>query len=97
MFKPVTGNELNKFDPETSELFRRRESDAQTTLHLMNIPRRARNQLPLFIDKEKNKAVVELEKAHESYWWKFLVGFGFFCKSQKLSTVSNFSNLHFFL
>ena len=35
MFKPVTGDALNNFDPETIELFRRRESDEQTTLALM--------------------------------------------------------------
>ena len=54
MFKPVTGDQLANFDPETIELFRKRESDPATTHALMTIPRRARHHLPIFIDKEKN-------------------------------------------
>ncbi len=61
MFKPVQGDELSKFDPETIDLFRRRDSDPQTTIDLLQMPRRARHHLPIFVDKEKNKAVVAWE------------------------------------
>ncbi len=57
MFKPVTGDALNNFDPETIELFRRRETDPVTTAQLMALPRRARHHLPIYVDKEKNKEV----------------------------------------
>ena len=57
MFKPVTGDALNNFDPETIELFRRRETDPVTTSQLMSLPRRARHHLPIYVDKEKNKEV----------------------------------------
>ena len=65
MFKPVQGDELSKFDPETIDLFRRRDSDPQTTIDLLQMPRRARHHLPIFVDKEKNKEVVAWEQAHE--------------------------------
>ena len=78
MFKPVTGDALKDFDPETIELFRKRESDPNTTLALLEMPRRARHHLPIYVDKEKNPTVVEWENQHKGYWWKFLVGFGFF-------------------
>ena len=80
MFKPVTGDQLSAFDPETIELYKRRETDPQTTYELLTIPRRARHHLPIFIDKDKNKEVVEMERQHGQFWWKFLLGFGFFSK-----------------
>lgn len=85
MFKPVTGEELSRFDPETIELFRRRETDPQTTVELMGLPRRARHHMPIFVDKEKNKAVVEMENQHANFWWKFLLGFGAFGKRHTYS------------
>ena len=54
MFKPVTGAELDAFDPETRELYRLRETDPQSTLELLTIPRRARHHLPLFINRDRN-------------------------------------------
>ena len=78
MFKPVVGDELLKFDPETIELFRRRDTDPQTTIELLSIPRRARHHLPMYVDKTKNKEVVAWEKEHEQFWWKLLLGFGYF-------------------
>ena len=80
MFKPVTGDELAKFDPETIELYRRRETDPQTTFELLSIPRRARHHLPIFVDADKNPLVVQQEKEHSKFWWRFLLGFGLFCK-----------------
>ena len=80
MFKPVTGDALNAFDPETIELFRKRESDEQTTLALMQAPRRARHHMPIFIDKEKNPTVNTWETQHGQFWWKLLLGGVFFCK-----------------
>ena len=35
MFKPVTGDALSQFDPETIDLYRRRESNPVVTLELM--------------------------------------------------------------
>ncbi len=78
MFKQVQGDELSSFDPETIALFRRRESNPQTTIELMQIPRRARQHLPIFVDKEKNKEVVAWEAGHSAFWWKLLLGFGAF-------------------
>ena len=80
MFKPVTGAELDAFDPETRELYRLRETDPQSILELLTIPRRARHHLPLFINRERNPQVVEYEKQHEQLWWKMLLGFSFFGK-----------------
>ncbi len=57
MFNPVTGDAVNAFDPETIELFRKREHNEQATLDLISLPRRARHHLPMYIDKEKNKTV----------------------------------------
>lgn len=52
MFKPVSGADLEAYDPETRELFRRRFHDPRLTVALMKIPRRARNHLPIYVDKE---------------------------------------------
>ena len=57
MYKPVTGDALNAFDPETIELFRKRETDPGLTAELMQLPRRARHHMPIFVDKEKNPQV----------------------------------------
>ena len=81
MFKPVSGDALNNFDPETIELFRKRDSDEQTTVALMQAPRRARHHLPIYIDKEKNPTISLWESQHSQIWWKLLLGCGFFCKS----------------
>ena len=35
MFNPVEGDALNQFDPETIELYRRRDSNPTVTLELM--------------------------------------------------------------
>jgi len=78
MFKPVTGAGLSAFDAETIALYRKRETDPQTTLDLLTIPRRARHHLPIFLDKESNKQVVEWERQHEQYWWKIILGFAYF-------------------
>ena len=51
MFKPVSGDQLSNFDPETIELYRRRPTDEKLTTALMNMPRRFRNYLPIYIDK----------------------------------------------
>ena len=80
MFKTVAGDEYSKFDPETIDLFRRREASAQTTLELMQIPRRARHHLPIFVDKTKNPQIAAWEKDHNNFWWKFLLSFGAFSK-----------------
>ena len=80
MFKPVYGDELAKFDPETIELYRRRQTDPKTTYELLHIQRRSRHHLPIIVDKNANPKVVALEKEHSQFWWKFLLGFTFFCK-----------------
>ena len=56
MFKPVSGDALNNFDPETIELYRRRQADPKETSLLMSLQRRARHHLPVYVDKE-NKEV----------------------------------------
>ena len=84
MFKPVTGEQLANFDPETIELFRKRESDERTTLALMTLPRRARHHLPVYIDKEKNATIQQWEAQHNQYWWKILLGGAFFCKFTRI-------------
>ena len=78
MFKPVTGDDLSKFDPETAELYRRRPADPETTFWLLNMTRRARNHLPLYVDKETNPKIVEMERQHEQFWWKLLASMAFF-------------------
>jgi hypothetical protein len=35
MFKPVVGDQLEKFDPETIDLYRRRETDPKTVAELL--------------------------------------------------------------
>ena len=82
MFTPVQGDALNKFDPETIHLYRRRDSDPTATLELLQMPRRARHHLPIFLDKEKNPEVVKMEKEHGSVMWKLFLGAGFFSKLQ---------------
>ncbi len=47
MFKPVTGSDLNNFDAETRDLYKRRVSDPRLTHALLNLPRTARNHLPV--------------------------------------------------
>ena len=79
MFKPVQGEALQNFDPETIELYRRRENDQAVTLELLQLPRRARHHLPLYVDKEKNKEVVQWEKEHSKFMWKVGLGGVFFC------------------
>ena len=79
MFKPVQGEALQNFDPETIELFRRREANPAETLELLQLPRRARHHLPIFVDKEKNKEVEQWEKEHGQFFWKVMFGAGFFC------------------
>ena len=91
MFKPVSGEELSNYDPETRALFSRREANPQTTFELMNIPRRARNHLPIFLDKEKNPRFVALENEHNNFWWKFMLGFGFFGNPSARLTFSQLS------
>ena len=88
MFKPVTGDALSNFDPETIEFFRKRESDEQTTLALMQAPRRARHHLPIYIDKDKNPTVSMWESQHNQFWWKILLGGAFFCKRENDFDIS---------
>ena len=80
MFKPVTGDALNAFDPETIELFRKRETDPGLTAELMQLPRRARHHMPIYVDKEKNPQVQQWENYHNQFWWKLLLGCFFFSK-----------------
>ena len=47
MFKPVSGAELSKFDAETIQMYRRRDNDPRLNAALLNLPRRARNHLPI--------------------------------------------------
>lgn len=56
MFKPVTGDQFDKFDPETIDLFRRRDTDPAIVAQLLHMPRRARKHLPIFVDSN-NKHV----------------------------------------
>ncbi len=84
MFNPVEGDALNQFDPETIELYRRRDSNPTVTLELMQMPRRARHHLPIFLDKEKNPGVVQMEKEHGSFIWKLFLGAAFFSKLSQI-------------
>lgn len=77
MFKPVAGDQLEQFDPETRELFSRRYHEPRVTFALMNFPRRARQHLPFYIDRS-NELVQEQERQYNQYWWKFLLAFGVF-------------------
>ncbi len=61
MFKAVNGSELADFDPETINLYRRREISDRDAFTLMTLQRRARNHLPVVVSKE-NKLVQESEK-----------------------------------
>ena len=88
MFKQVSGEELASFDPETRELFTRREANPQTTFELMQIPRRARNHLPIFLDKDRNPRFAALEKEHNNFWWKFMLSFGVFGKFASIAQKS---------
>ncbi len=51
MFKPVTGHQLDEFDPETRELFKRRYNEPSFTAMLMALPRKSRDHLPFYVDK----------------------------------------------
>ena len=89
MFKAVSGEALSQFDPETIELYRRRDANPTVTLELMQLPRRARHHLPVYLDKEKNKEVVAWENQHNQFWWKIFVGAGVFSNQQPLPSSSN--------
>ena len=47
MFKPVTGSDLQNFDAETRNLYKKRESDWRLTAALLTLPRTSRNNLPV--------------------------------------------------
>ena len=79
MFKPVTGDQLAQFDPETIDLFRRRETDPSIVAQLAVLPRRARHHLPVIVDKN-NKFMQEQEREHRNFWWQLSLGFAFFGK-----------------
>lgn len=79
MFKPVAGSELNQFDQETRNLFRRRESDPRDSADLARIPRRQRHHLPVIVDSS-NPEVQEWENESRNMWWKLGLSFAFFGK-----------------
>ena len=91
MFKPVTGDALSQFDPETIDLYRRRDSDPVVTLELMQLPRRARHHLPVYLDKEKNKEVVEWENQHNQFWWKMFGGAALFSNTFAFHLIQQYS------
>ncbi len=80
MFTPVQGDALNQFDPETIELYRRRDSNPTVVAELMQMPRRARHHLPIFLDKEKNPEIAKMESEHNSFIWKLALGGLYFSK-----------------
>ena len=61
MFKPVTGADLNNFDAETINLYRKRDHDPRISFGLRNLTRRSRNYLPVVVD-EKNPELREFER-----------------------------------
>ena len=78
MFKPVSGVQLESFDPETRDMYRVRTHSDELTTTLMKLPRRTRNHLPSFISKE-NKTIAQWERDHSNVWWKLLGSFFLFC------------------
>ena len=79
MFKPVTGDAVAQFDPETVELFKRRPADPTQTAIFAMLPRRSRHHLPVVVDKD-NEVVKDMEKFQRSFMWKLFLGFGIFSK-----------------
>ena len=77
MFKPVTGDQLGNFDPETIDLYSKKSSDPFFSFQLSRMPRRARHHLPVIVDKE-NAYLSQYEAEHETFWWKYMLSFGFF-------------------
>ena len=78
MFKPVSGDALSQFDPETVELYKRRPSNPDETRLFIQLQRRARNHLPYYFDKETNPKVQMLETSLNGILWKSGLLFAFF-------------------
>ena len=49
-FKPVSGDQLSRFDAETIDLYRKRENDPRLSFVLATIPRRNRHNMPVEVD-----------------------------------------------
>jgi hypothetical protein len=77
MFKPVT--DFSEYDPETVELYKRRANDHRLEAIMINLARRARNHLPVYVSKD-NETVQKLEKEHSSFLWKLGFSSLAFCK-----------------
>ena len=80
MFKAVTGLDLEKYDTETRDLYRRREISEVDVAILHSITRKSRNLIPIVVNKE-NSIIAGWEKSSSQYWWKLILAFGVFCKS----------------
>ncbi|CDW88985.1 UNKNOWN [Stylonychia lemnae] len=89
MFKPVQGEELSQYDPETIELYRRRPADQTYTKLLLRMPRIARNHLPVYLDKNSQLAK-DIEQNNKTTPLKLLAGFVFFSWA-----VKQFTKIHY--
>ena len=52
MFRPVSGEHLHNYDPETIQLYRRRQSDPVESMILASGPRPQRHFIPVPLDPE---------------------------------------------
>ena len=72
MFKPVTGDQLNNFDAETQQLYRRRETDQRLEAIWTFGARKFRNELPIYNSKD-NPYIQEGENERSSTFWRLNV------------------------
>ena len=54
MFKVVKGKDLENYDEETRDLFRRRTHDPRCSYLFKVLPRRNRHNLPVIVESEGN-------------------------------------------
>ena len=68
MFKPVTGKDLQNFDEETIELYKKRANDDRVSFILSMAKRPERNHLPVVVSNaSENPYLVNAQKQHDSF------------------------------
>ena len=77
LFRKVQGDQLNNFDPETVEFYKKRASPEHLTTRFLTMNREYRNRLPVLASKDH-----PFVKEHDAYLsslpTKVLLAFSFF-------------------
>ena len=89
LFRKVEADEFGKYDPETVQLYSKRQSPEHLTTTLLKINREYRNRLPVLASKD-HPFVKEHDQTINSLAWKGILGFCFF----SLATYQ-FSKIYF--